>query len=426
MLKRLSLRFTAVGVAALFCVELLMVALINGLNVRYAVSEADEMTRIILDNQGKIPESFRPDKGKNGAPDRQDSGRRGSEIRYITRYFTVMFSADGSVDRIDTGNISSVTSEQAQQYAIEVVESAESDESDESVGFYSGYDFRYAIKSAPDGGRMVVFYDFGEKAQTILRMLEISGAIALILLAVFSLVILLYSKRAVRPVTESIENQRRFITDAGHELKTPLAIIRADAEVIEMTGGENEWTASILNQTDRLSELLSQMLMLTKLQETVKTNFTQLNFSQIVSSTAVEFEPLFSAEGKSLAVETLPDIRVSGDEKMLATLVSVLMRNASKYSSSGEEVAVKLIQSGGKAVLTVSNLCDEPPKNPDKLFERFYRADSSRTRETGGSGIGLSIAKTIADSHKAKIFCTVDGRRVTFTFKINKCADKGE
>lgn len=295
MLRKLSLRFTVVGVAALFCVELLMTLLINGLNFYYNVSEADDAVQIILDNKGKFPEHFkfsRPKDDGTPVPDRRDS-----EMRYITRYFTVMFNADGKVDRIDTGNIASVTSEQAEQYALDAISDGD------NKGFYDSYSFRYAVKENPNGEKMIVFYDFSEKLRTLLNMMEISGAIALILLVIFSFIILLFSKRAVRPVIESIENQRRFITDAGHELKTPLAIIRADTEVIEMTGGENEWTKSIVNQTDRLNELLSQMLMLTKSQEAVQTSFRDFDLSQAVRETAEGFEPLFSSQNKPLDVQ---------------------------------------------------------------------------------------------------------------------------
>lgn len=418
MLKRLSLKFTVVGVAALFCVELLMTLLINGLNFYYNVSEADEAVQIILDNKGKFPEHFKPNRPRNAAA--PDLNRRDSEMRYITRYFTVMFNADGKVDRIDTGNIASVTSEQAERYACDVLSCEEDMQPGGYVkGFYDGYNFRYAVKENPNGEKMIVFYDFGEKLRTLLNMMEISGAIAVILLVIFSVMILLFSKRAVRPVMESIEKQRRFITDAGHELKTPLAIIRADTEVIEMTGGENEWTKSIVNQTDRLNELLSQMLMLTKSQEAVQTSFREFDLSQAVKDTADGFEPLFSSQNKPLDVQVTPDITVNGDSQMLCTLLSVLLKNAANYSSEKSVVEVRLTSGGSKAVLSVSNLCDEPPQgDPNLLFERFYRADSSRTRETGGSGIGLSIAKSIAESHKAKIGCAVDGKRITFTLKI--------
>jgi signal transduction histidine kinase len=416
MLRKLSRRFTAVGVAALFCVDLLTVLLINGLNAYYTVAQADSVVQLLIENKGTLPERAKPDRpqsGEGGGGKKPEVGFRSDEANYFNRYFTVMISDDGKVDRIDTGNISSVTSEEAEEYALDVFEQGE------DGGFYDGYNFRYAVKYAPDGGGMAVFYDFGEKANTILTIMEISGVIAVLLLVIFSFIIRLFAKRAVRPTIESIENQRRFITDAGHELKTPLAIIRADAEVIEMTGGESEWTRSIVNQTDRLNELMSQMLVLTKSQETVKTDFKQFDLSQAFSETADEFTALFSANGKTLDVRISPGITVCGDRQMLCTLLSVLLQNAAKYSSDGEAVGVELNTAGSKAVLTVTNLCDEPPKVDTKLlFERFYRADSSRTRETGGSGIGLSIAKAIADSHKAKIGCSVDGKRITFTVKI--------
>ena len=412
MLRRLSVKFSAAAIAVIFCVELLMTGLINGLNIYYTISEVDEIVDSILENKGKMPENFAP------REPRKNDGRRFGELRYSTRYFTVMIDPSGEADFIDTGHISTVTSEQAQEMGLAA-------KPDKKRGFYSGCDFRYAVNDVPNGGKMLVFYDFSEKSASLRRMLEISAAIAAALLAISALLIALYSKRAVRPVIESIESQRRFITDAGHELKTPLAVIRADAEVIELTGGENDWTRSILNQTDRLSELLSQLLTLTKSQENLQSSFAEFSLSEAVEQAAQGFKPLFDSKSLPFEINVAEGLALFGSETLVRELVSILLENASKYSSAGETVSLTLAQTGGKAELKAVNFCDDPPQGDTRLlFERFYRADSSRTRETGGSGIGLSIARSIADAHKAKISCKVEGKRVGFCVRFPKVYKK--
>lgn len=415
MLRRLSVKFSAAAIAVIFCVELLMTGLINGLNIYYTISEVDEIVDSILENKGKMPENFAP------REPRKNDGRRFGELRYSTRYFTVMINSSGEADFIDTGHISTVTSEQAQEMGLAAAKP------DKKRGFYSGCDFRYAVNDVPNGRKMLVFYDFSEKSASLGRMLEISAVIAAALLALSALLIALYSKRAVRPVIESIESQRRFITDAGHELKTPLAVIRADAEVIELTGGENEWTKSILNQTDRLSELLSQLLTLTKSQENLQSSFADFSLSEAVEQAAQGFKPLFDSKSLPFEINVAEGLALFGSETLVRELVSILLENASKYSSAGGSVSLTLVQTGGKAELKAVNFCDDPPQGDTRLlFERFYRADSSRTRETGGSGIGLSIARSIADAHKAKISCNVEGKRVGFCVRFPKVYKKAD
>ena len=305
MLRRLSVKFSAAAIAVIFCVELLMTGLINGLNIYYTISEVDEIVDSILENKGKMPENFAP------REPRKNDGRRFGELRYSTRYFTVMIDPSGEADFIDTGHISTVTSEQAQEMGLAAAKL------DKKRGFYSGCDFRYAVNDVPNGGKMLVFYDFSEKSASLGRMLEISAVIAAALLALSALLIALYSKRAVRPVIESIESQRRFITDAGHELKTPLAVIRADAEVIELTGGENEWTKSILNQTDRLSELLSQLLTLTKSQENLQSSFAEFSLSEAVEQAAQGFKPLFDSKSLPFEINVAEGLALFGSETLV-------------------------------------------------------------------------------------------------------------
>ncbi len=463
MLKKLSKRFSLAAIGALFAIELIMILLINGFNYRSTLRQTDDTLSVILENGGSLPDKTElfgggkgdpvpppePDDGsididdedefaddftendrssipepKNSQPDkyRGEFGERfgknersDREMRYTIRYFSAQIDAEGNMKKLNTGHIATISVSTAQEYARDVFDSGV------TKGFYDGLNFRYEVRENEDGSKLAVFCDFSTAAQNFVQVAKLSVMISAGLLVVFAVMIMLLSKRVVKPVIENQEKQARFITDAGHELKTPLAIIRANTEVIEMTSGESEWTRSTINQTDRLSDLLGRMLMLAKSSESQRFSFEEVDLTELAEKLADNFGTYCSAENKPLESDIAQGVTLTGDVKMLDMLISTLLENAVKYGKPESAISFKLTESGKHAAITVTNLCTDPPTGDTRLlFDRFYRGDSSRTRETGGSGIGLSIAKTITESHKGKIACTVEGEKVTFTVRLRK------
>ncbi len=411
MFKKLSLKFSVTAIAALFIIELLTVVLINGLNLYFTTAQVDETIELIIENNGSLPEK----KDLPNDVQREDSKelRAAEERNHITRYFTAETNSEGKVIHIDTGHIASVTSEEAKDYAQQVIDSGK------ESGFFNRLNFRYLVSDNDKNSKFVVFYDFSSQSGIMFRMIQISAIISVILIVIFSVIICILSKRAVRPVMSNLQKQQQFITDAGHELKTPLAIIRADAEVISLTGGESEWTTSILNQTDRLSDLLGQMLKLAKAQESQRVSFERQNLSKILNDTAVDFSTYCNAQNKPLITHIPDGAYCNGDSKLLEMLFSTLLENAVKYGRADCEIDMNLSISSRSAKICITNFSDDPPTGDLKLlFDRFYRGDSSRTRETGGSGIGLSVAKSVTESHNGKISCEVEGDKVSFIVKL--------
>jgi signal transduction histidine kinase len=225
----------------------------------------------------------------------------------------------------------------------------------------------------------------------------------------------------MRPIAESYEKQRRFITDASHEIKTPLAIIEANTEVIEMDNGESEWTDSIRNQVKRLTGLTEKLVFLSRMEEE-DNPLTMVDFSlsDAVSETAQSFEAVAAAQQKTLTSEIEPRITYHGDEASLRQCVSLLLDNAMKYSTENGAIRLTLSRSGKNITLTLWNSAQGlTPGKQDILFERFYRPDSSRSRQTGGSGIGLSVAQAIVLAHKGKINArSDDGVSILFTITL--------
>jgi signal transduction histidine kinase len=218
------------------------------------------------------------------------------------------------------------------------------------------------------------------------------------------LVVSLAAGRATKPIAESYEKQRRFITDAGHELKTPIAIINADTEVMELDSGETEWTRDIKAQTKRLSDLTADLIFLSRMEETDRSmSFIPFPFSDMVVDAAQSFVALAKTQNRTLTVEAEPMLEVNGDEKALRQLVGILLDNAIKYSPEGGEIELKAYKSGKNVMLSVTNDAENVTRDSVKhMFDRFYRGDESREKKPG-YGIGLSIAKAVCEAHKGKI-----------------------
>ena len=207
-------------------------------------------------------------------------------------------------------------------------------------------------------------------------------------------------------MAESYEKQKQFITDAGHELKTPMTIIAADAELAEMECGENQWLTDIRRQAQRLAGLTNDLIYLSRMEEEqTKLQLIDFPFSDMAEEMAQSFQALAKSQEKDLVLSIQPMISYTGDEKAIRQLLSILLDNALKYSPTGGRLELRLEKQGRTVLLSMSNTTVQP-LDQDKLshlFDRFYRTDQSRNSSTGGYGLGLSIAKSIVLAHKGKI-----------------------
>lgn len=336
---------------------------------------------------------------------------RRQEMPYESRFFSVTVNEAGDVLSVDTGKIAAVDMADAVEYAQEALESGK------ERGFIDDYRWR---KADTEDGSLLLFLDCGRNLDTFRSFLLTSLAVsALGLLAVF-LLILAFSGRVVRPVAESYEKQKRFITDAGHEIKTPLAIIEADADVLEMElDGESEWLSDIRLQTRRLTDLTNDLVYLSRMEERADAApFVDFPLSDIVDETAQSFHSRAMQKRQTFTGEIERNLTLHGDEKAIRQLVSILLDNAVKYAPEDGVIRLKLARQGKNAALSVWNTTATPiPRESlDKLFDRFYRTDPSRSSETGGHGIGLSIAKAVVGAHRGKITAeTDDGQSLRIT-----------
>jgi signal transduction histidine kinase len=233
------------------------------------------------------------------------------------------------------------------------------------------------------------------------------------------LILLLVSRRAVEPLAKNIERQQRFVTDAGHELKTPLAIILANTDALELHHGAGKWSANIRAQVQRLDGLMHHLLTLSRMDEGENTfPMAQVDVSRLVEEVLSSFGESAKQKGLQISTEIAPELIINASAESLALLVSVLADNAVKYADEGGTVAVKLAASGKKTVLEITNSCQTlPDAPPERLFERFFRGDAARTQKDGGYGIGLSVAQAVAAMHRGKIEAFYDDEH-TVRFKV--------
>ena len=422
MINRLRKKFIVAAIVAVFLVLALLIGAINVFNYRSLVSDADATLQILADNKGSFPrQMFReqnrpsgmqlpPDEGGGGPA----FGRRGGigELAYQSRFFTASFD-EGGLSSLNLESLVSLTEEEAAALAQSVYASGR------ERGFSGEYRYR---RASCDGEILLLFLNCERELSTFRGFLYASVGVSLAgTLAVF-LLLLPLSGRIVRPIAESYAKQKRFITDAGHELKTPITIIRADAEVLQSElDGENEWLADIRKQTQRLAELTGDLIYLSRMEEeNAALQMQPLSLSELVDETAQSFQALARSKGKRFSASVAPGLRVSGDEKALAKLVSILLDNAMKYSPEGGTVELTLEQSGRSARLSVKNSTAPMEKgNADRLFERFTREDRSRSSESGGFGLGLAIAKAVTEAHRGRIRAeSEDGLSLTVTAEL--------
>ena len=323
-----------------------------------------------------------------------------------------MLDKQGSVTETKLGNIASVEQTDAQNYAQDIVQSGK------KKGLYDHY--RYYVDEMDDG-YTVIFVDCSRDLKSYRNLVMTTVSVSLLGLVLVLVLVVIFSRLVFKPVEESDRKQKQFITDASHELKTPLTIIDANTEVMEMLSGENEWTRSTRKQVKRLADLTQQMVMLSRTDEGKQAGILEpFCLSDAVADAAEPFFTVAEARGKCLSVDIEEGLVLNGDEAQIRQLISLLLDNAVKYSDENGKIWLVLKKKGKKSVLEVKNTVEQIQQGKmDILFERFYRTDESRNSATGGSGIGLSIAKAIVELHRGKIRAvSEDGKSlcVTATF----------
>ena len=437
---RLRRKFILVAMGAVTAVLALIIAGINIVNYSHVCKTADARLDYILAGKGGIDWTDGPktdpgdgkDVAGNGGAAAAENGDDGAGINlehvpvrhfegmtaespFDTRYFTVMISG-GQVADVNTARIAAVGAKRASRIASELY----------SKGWTSGFSGNYRYTATVQGDETTyVFVDCSRELASFRSFLSASVAISCIGWLAVLAIVTVASGAVIRPMVESYSKQKRFITDASHEIKTPLAVIDAANEVQEIESGESEWTQSIHEQVARLTALTERLVFLARMDEG-SAGFTMaaIDLSEAVDKAAAPFESVAVSRGKRLSMSIASGVRAHADAAAVAQVVELLLDNATRYASEGSviELSLRAVSHGagkGAAELVVSNAVDELPEGDlDRLFDRFYRADVSRSSKTGGSGVGLSVVRAIAEAHGGSASVCGHGSQITFTVRF--------
>lgn len=404
MLKKMRRRFIASAMAAIFAVTLLLLLVVNLWNYTISTQRLDEtLDAMLAGDFSTVPQLGEPDTGF--------FGYASPEEQYMTRFFAVSINSDRRQVKVFSDYIASVSTEQALDYAEAIADS----------GSRRGYhgEYRYAVRST--GGTFVaVFLNSAKEQQSMRTLLTVSCVTAALSLAAVFALVTAFSGRVIAPYVKNIERQKQFITDAGHELKTPLTSIATSADVLAMEDGENEWVQNIRKQCRRLSRLVSDLVTLSRLDESdPMPDGGEFSLSDAAWETAESFDSLAAALGKEYTKSIEDGLSIRGDRAAVQQMISILLDNAFKYSSEGGFVKLSVRRRHKGAVIETENAC--PPgatEDMDRFFDRFYRADKARSSDSGGTGIGLSIARATAEALGGSISVRAGEGSIIFTVII--------
>ena len=307
---------------------------------------------------------------------------RDPEAPYTTRFFLVKLDENEAVTEVSTDFIASVTQEEAEEYARNILDGKR------EKGYYKNYRFQII---SDNNEKIVIFLNCSMELHSARNVLLISCLMGAVCLLIVFLLVLFLSKRAMEPYIRNMERQKRFITDASHEIKTPLTSIATSVDVIEMEHGTDEWTDNIHKQTAKMSRMVAE-----------------------------PFASLAKAQGKAYTQRIEENLTLCGNPDSIRQMISILLDNALKYSDEYGSIRLDVYKVHGKIKIEVFNTCIlEDTRNLSRLFDRFYRPDDSRSKKTGGTGIGLSIAQAVAEAYGGKIKVhSKDGKSILFQVSI--------
>lgn len=406
MIRSLRRKFILIAMTSLIGTMAILCAAIGISNFYAATNRVDKAIFILRQNGG----TFLPH-GSHFDPS-DFNFQITPETPFETRYFVVELTAQKEIKSVNLEHIAALDRQTVVDTISQIID----------AGTERGYvdHYRFGVFPDEDGGNTIIVLDCFLQLQSTNNMLRITVAMFLICVLIVFVLLLFLSKRAIRPFVDNLERQRQFITDASHELKTPLAILSANIGLLEDTYGSDKWLESARSQIVRLDKLIKNLVELARTEESIKEDAAAcFSISEVAQANADAFQMLAEADGKVLAAEIAGGINLKGVQDNFFRLFSILLDNAVKYCDPEGVIQLSVSQRGRSVYITVSNPCaGVNAAQLPRYFDRFYRADSSRARSTGGYGIGLSTAKAIVARHKGRIFNHYADGVITFTAVI--------
>ena len=424
--KKIRKRFMRVSFLAFFITMVLIAGLLYVTNYLLNVRIAKSTLEYIIANDGYLSGSMDREVGENSDQSQgndYDGTENGEdyysvnrflddifnnggdysldpEFTYSTRYFAILYNEQGAMTDIVINQIAAVSKAEAENYGNRFFNSRK------NFGRFGNYYYQQGRLS--NNGFIVVYLDCSSMMDNINRIMYLALFLIMFGVVVTAFVIRILSRRVVTEEIKNVRLQKRFITNASHELKTPLAVIRANTEMEEILNGESEWTQSTLRQVERMSGLIQNLVMISRSDESQVTEKAgECDVTAAVRETIKTFTPVATQDGKKMEEALQENIRILASGSQIRQLASLLIDNAIKYCDEGGTIRSELYEKGKNVHLIVSNDYKEG-ENVDysRFFERFYREDQSHNTDKGGYGIGLSIAQSLVEQYHGSIHAT--------------------
>ncbi|MDF2537299.1 MAG: two component sensor kinase [Herbinix sp.] len=404
MIKKLRIKFVAIAMGSLCLIFLLLIgAIYFSMQIRNE-RQTYRFMELIADNDGEL---LRRNK-LSGDLDLQTF----PNFRGVSRHFSIKLDHNNQILSSIGLSDTDLTADEMSDLLDYIVKK------NKTNGSYHQYQYLIADKMY---GKILVFTDYSIENSLLNRLIYTCLSIGGIGVLIFFVIIVLLSYWATKPIQSAFDKQKQFISDASHELKTPLTIINTNASVLESQVGDNKWLGYIQTNVLRMNQLVNELLDLTRMENTKQIlTFHKFNLSKAILNSCLPFESTAYETGKHFNLSIPAEIYYYGNEESMKQMIIILLDNAFKYSNPDGTVSVSLQSNNGKRIIKVYNTGSGIDRaDYQKIFERFYRSDASRARNTGGYGLGLAIAKSITDAHKGRISVeSENGQWTTFTITL--------
>ena len=411
MFKQLQKSFVKSAMLSFTAVLLVVLVAVNVVNYRQTVNQVDRLGTMLVNNDGTFPDA--PEGGMAPKEHPEHGMPKGMEFRkddqMATRYAVVRV-ANGTVQSVDRTHLVSLDEEALKELGLRIAQGT-------STKGWEG-SLRYQVAKT-DAGTMVVLVDANKETQQISRLMMVTGAVFVLCLAVVYVLVRLVSKRAIRPFVENVERQQQFIANASHEIKTPLAVLSANTDLLAMMGTEAKFVDSNKRQIKRLNSLVEQMLILSRYDEgEAATTKEEVDLVAVTKAIVEEILPVLNEKGLRVEFTGEAQTIITTNKSAMTELVRILLDNAMKYTVGEPVITIE----SKRTQLAIGNETEPMTKEQvSQIFDRFYRVDSSRNRTTGGSGLGLSIAQKIAETNQLRLTAElIDSHQIRFVIEGEK------
>ena len=393
MFKQLQKSFVKSAMLSFTAVLLVVLVAVNVVNYRQTVNQVDRLGTMLVNNDGTFPDA--PEGGMAPKEHPEHGMPKGIEFRkddqMATRYAVVRV-ANGTVQSVDRTHLVSLDEEALKELGLRIAQGTST----------KGWEGSLRCQVAKtDAVTMVVLVDANKETQQVSRLMMVTGAVFILCLAVVYVLVRIASKRAIRPFVENVERQQQFIANASHEIKTPLAVLSANTDLLAMMGTEAKFVDSNKRQIKRLNSLVEQMLILSRYDEgEAAATKEEVDLVAVTKAIVEEILPVLNEKGLQVEFTGEAQTIITTNKSAMMELIRILLDNAMKYTVGEPVITIE----AKRNQLAIGNETEPMTKEQvSQIFDRFYRVDSSRNRTTGGSGLGLSIAQKIAETNNVQL-----------------------